>query len=47
MFSDIRERVAFLEEDRYLASDIETMQRWVMHTEWPETIQNLLPSAQS
>jgi len=46
-FSEIRTRVAFLEEDRYMATDIEAMSHWVMRTDWPQTLKKLLPSAQA
>jgi histidine ammonia-lyase len=44
-FADIRTRVAFLEDDRYLATDIEAMRQWAMRMDWPEALRALLPSA--
>ncbi|MFM0651994.1 histidine ammonia-lyase [Paraburkholderia sediminicola] len=44
-FADIRTRVAFLEDDRYMATDIEAMRRWAMRMDWSETLSRLLPSA--
>ncbi|KTS29975.1 histidine ammonia-lyase [Pantoea stewartii] len=40
----IRERVAFLEEDRLLAPDIEAMRQWASRCDWPQTLTALLPS---
>lgn len=42
----IRERVAFLEQDRYLAPDIEAMRQWAMDTVWPAPLAACLPSHQ-
>ena len=40
----IRSQVAYLEKDRYLAPDIETMRLWALNTAWPEAIARHLPS---
>ncbi len=44
-FAAIREKVAFLERDRYLAPDIESMRLWAQESAWPEVLQRILPSA--
>lgn len=44
-FADIRRRVAFLEQDRYLAPDIEAMRAWVQgEATWPAPLTTCLPS---
>lgn len=44
-FADIRRRVAFLEQDRYLAPDIEAMRAWVQgEATWPAPLTACLPS---
>ena len=43
-FADIRHRVAFLEQDRYLAHDIEAMRLWAQQNTWPAPLQACLPS---
>jgi histidine ammonia-lyase len=43
-FAAIRERVAFIEKDRFLAPDIEAMRLWARHSRWPESLQAILPS---
>ena len=43
-FAAIREKVAFLERDRYLAPDIESMRLWAQESAWPEVLQRILPS---
>lgn len=45
-FARIREKVAFLDQDRYLADDIEQMKQWALQSEWPSTLENILPSHQ-
>ncbi|MHA7681686.1 histidine ammonia-lyase [Cupriavidus sp. PET2-C1] len=44
----IRERVAFVEGDRYFAPDIEAMKQWVQQGDagagWPESVRQVLPS---
>lgn len=40
----IREQVAFLEEDRLLAPDIEAMRQWASRADWPPALTALLPS---
>ena len=43
-FAAIRERVAFLEQDRFLAPDIESMREWAQQSDWPPALLNCLPS---
>jgi len=43
-FAAIRERVAYLEQDRYLAPDIEAMREWAQQPAWPAAITQCLPS---
>lgn len=43
-FAAIRQRVTFLERDRYLADDVKSMCRWVLEGEWPSVIRMALPS---
>jgi len=43
-FAAIRRRVAFLEQDRYLAPDIEAMRAWVQQSSWPAPLLACLPS---
>jgi histidine ammonia-lyase len=43
-FARIRERVAFLEQDRFLATDIEVMRLWARSDDWPQTLIRILPS---
>lgn len=40
----IRSKVAYLDKDRYLAPDIETMRLWALDTDWPAALQRILPS---
>ncbi|MEG0139838.1 MAG: histidine ammonia-lyase [Comamonas sp.] len=40
----IRSQVPYLEKDRFLAPDIETMRLWALNTAWPQTLQRILPS---
>lgn len=40
----IRQRVAFLEEDRLLAPDIDAMRQWASRADWPQALTALLPS---
>ncbi len=44
----IRARVAFVEEDRYLAPDIEAMKQWVAQGDagagWPDAVRAILPT---
>jgi histidine ammonia-lyase len=44
---EIRARVAFLEHDRELASDIAAMRAWASRDEWPSCIAEMLPSRAS
>ena len=41
----IRSQVAYLDKDRYLAPDIETMRLWALETNWPAALQDILPSS--
>ena len=41
----IRSQVAYLDKDRYLAPDIETMRLWALETSWPAALQDILPSS--
>ena len=43
-FSDIRQRVAFLDQDRFLADDIEAMRQWAHQSDWPAALLAILPS---
>ena len=40
----IRSQVPYLDKDRYLAPDIETMRLWALNTVWPDAIARYLPS---
>jgi len=41
----IRRRVAFLDQDRYMASDVQAMREWAMRPDWPAPLAEILPSA--
>lgn len=43
-FSAIRQKVAFLERDRFLATDIEAMRQWALRADLPAVLLNILPS---
>jgi histidine ammonia-lyase len=43
-FAAIREHVAFIEQDRFLAPSIEAMRQWARRGTWPEALQAILPS---
>ena len=43
-FAAIRERVAFIDQDRFLAPDIEAMRQWARQSRWPAAVQAILPS---
>jgi histidine ammonia-lyase len=43
-FARIRAEVAFLERDRFLATDIEAMRFWALRAEMPNALLNILPS---
>lgn len=43
-FARIRQQVAFLERDRFLATDIEAMRLWALKADLPEALLSLLPS---
>ncbi|MBS0344003.1 MAG: histidine ammonia-lyase [Proteobacteria bacterium] len=40
----IREKVAFMQRDRYLAPDIEAMQQWALRADLPAALRDFLPS---
>ena len=41
-FALIRSQVAFLEQDRFLAPDIESMRLWALNTAWPQALSTTL-----
>ena len=43
-FSGIRSQVAFIEQDRYLADDVEAMRLWALRGDWPAPVSSILPS---
>ena len=43
-FDGIRRDVAFLDQDRYLATDIESMRCWAQRFTWPDAVRAVLPS---
>ena len=43
-FALVREKVAFLAADRYLAPDIAAMHAWARRDSWPAAIAAILPS---
>ena len=43
-FAAIRQRVAFLEQDRYLAPDIDAMREWALQADWPAPLHACQPS---
>jgi histidine ammonia-lyase len=43
-FADIRQRVAFIEQDRFFAPSIDAMRLWARKRHWPRAIQAVLPS---
>ncbi len=43
-FAKLREKVAFLESDRYLAPDIEAVRLWALAADLPDALLNILPS---
>jgi histidine ammonia-lyase len=43
-FARIREQVAFVERDRYLAPDLEAMRLWALKADLPDALLNILPS---
>jgi histidine ammonia-lyase len=44
VLQDIRRKVAFLECDRFLAGDVETMREWAMHPDRLKTFAGIIPS---
>ena len=47
LMAGIRQRVAFLEQDRFLAPDIEAMRGWARQTDWPACLKRVWPSEQA
>jgi histidine ammonia-lyase len=47
MLEEIRQRVAFLEQDRYLANDVETMRKWAINPDRINVFADIMPSLQS
>ena len=47
VFADLRRNVAFMDKDRFLADDIESMRGWAHQPVWPEVIMAILPSYQT
>jgi histidine ammonia-lyase len=47
LFAGIRARVAFLDQDRLLAPDLESMQAWAQLTPWPAAIASIVPSGRA
>ena len=43
-FARIREQVAFVGRDRYLAPDLEAMRLWALRADLPDALLNILPS---
>ncbi|MDB5928534.1 MAG: histidine ammonia-lyase [Polaromonas sp.] len=43
-FAAIRQKVAFLERDRFLATDLEAMRQWALSADLPDALLRLLPS---
>jgi len=43
-FAAIRERVAFVDRDRFLAPDVEAMRLWARREGWPMPLARILPS---
>jgi histidine ammonia-lyase len=43
-FAAIRERVAFIDQDHFIAPDIEAMRQWARRSEWPAALLDILPS---
>ncbi len=43
-FAAIRQRVAYLEQDRYLAPDIDAMREWAQQSNWPAALHACQPS---
>ncbi len=43
-FSAIRRRVAFIDQDRFLAPDVEAMRQWALQAAWPQPLASILPS---
>ena len=43
-FLRIREKAAFLDRDRFMATDVEAMRRWALTSAWPNALLQVLPS---
>jgi histidine ammonia-lyase len=46
VLAEIRQQVAFLERDRYLADDVETMRKWAMNPGRIVPFADIVPSSQ-
>lgn len=44
---ELRSKVAFMDKDRFLADDIESMRTWAHQPVWPKAIMAILPSYQT
>lgn len=44
-FASVRDRVAFMGRDRFLAPDIESMRQWALAADLPPVLRQLLPSS--
>jgi histidine ammonia-lyase len=44
VLAEIRRDVAFLEQDRYMAGDVEAMRRWAMHADRIQAFPEIIPS---
>lgn len=40
----VRQRVAYLAQDRFMAPDIEAMKQWALQGKWPQALLQILPS---
>jgi histidine ammonia-lyase len=43
-FAAIRRRVAFIDQDHFIAPDIEAMRQWARRSDWPAALLDILPS---
>ena len=43
-FARIRARVAYLDQDRFLGTDVEAMRQWALSSAWPDALTTILPS---
>lgn len=44
-FAGIRERVPFLDKDRFMATDVQAMRDWAMRADWPAPVASILTCA--